>query len=335
MDLVLNRLNTLVVDPLVLRVPSSPLSSADWSYVDPSYSISRQIIVTWAFLTIVSYIVYFLFCGTTYWIYFLPKNNNKAMWKYDGEQLANEIWTSIWSGFFMSGMTAPIEVAVVYGHGRVYDHVSDYGVAYLIFSLLLFIVFTDTLIYWIHRALHWPSLYAIHKLHHRYQDTTPFSAFSFHPLDGWAQGLPYHLFVFVFPMHKYLYLGVLFMVGLWTMNIHDRFTFDWYGVNGAAHHTIHHTKFLYNYGQYFTFWDRFYGTFMDPFTKPPYNNPSEYRTKLWGLKAAALASASASTSTSASDDASAADSSKLATPLTDAGNGPQNTTQFSFARKRL
>ena len=27
-------------------------------------------------------------------------------------------------------------------------------------------------------------------------------------------------------------------------------------MNGTAHHTIHHSEFNYNYGQYFTLWDR-------------------------------------------------------------------------------
>ncbi len=133
-------------------------------------------------------------------------------------------------------------------------------------------------------ALHWPIFYPIHKLHHRYQDTTPFSAFSFHPLDGWSQGFPYHVFVFLVPMHNILYLTVLGLVGMWTLNIHDRFTFRWFGIKGAAHHTIHHTKFLYNYGQYFTFWDRFYNTFMDPFSMSPYKNPDQYKAKIWGTQ---------------------------------------------------
>jgi len=238
--------------------------------VDPTYSVSRQIIVTWVFLYITALITYFFFCTPAYWYYFTPRDKNKAMWKYDGEQLREEMWTSTWSAFIMAGMTAPIEVAVVYGYGRVYPNVSDYGWWYIPCSCILFLLFTDSLIYWIHRGLHHPKLYWIHKLHHRYKNTTPYSAFSFHPLDGWSQGFPYHLFVFFFPMHKYLYLLVLFLVGLWTMNIHDRFTLDIPGVNGAAHHTIHHTKFLYNYGQYFTFWDRMMQTWKDPWSETPY-----------------------------------------------------------------
>ena len=31
-------------------------------------------------------------------------------------------------------------------------------------------------------------------------------------------------------------------------------------VIGATHHDVHHTKFNYNYGLYFTFWDRIFNT---------------------------------------------------------------------------
>jgi len=136
----------------------------------------------------------------------------------------------------------------------------------------MFVAFSDTCVYWIHRMLHHRLLYApVHKLHHRYKQTTPFSAFAFHPLDGWLQGCPYHIFVFLFPMHHVTYFVALAAVGLWTINIHDRVTFKLPFVNGAAHHTVHHTDFNYNYGQYFVFWDMFGGSFRDPFKYAPYN----------------------------------------------------------------
>lgn len=49
-------------------------------------------------------------------------------------------------------------------------------------------------------------------------------------------------------MHARMHGVALLIVGLWTINIHDRVTFDLWAVNGAAHHTVHHTKFYYNYG---------------------------------------------------------------------------------------
>ena len=55
------------------------------------------------------------------------------------------------------------------------------------------------------------------------------------------RGCPYHIFVFLMPMHHVSYFMALAGVGLWTINIHDRVTLKLPFVNGAAHHTIHHT----------------------------------------------------------------------------------------------
>src|SRR6185503_7478279 len=114
---------------------------------------------------------------------------------------------------------------------------------------------------------------------------TPFSSHAFHPLDGYLQSVPYHLFVFLFPLQKYVYLGLFVFVNVWTILIHDgnfllltethsillscqALTYNisciFVGayltanpfINGAAHHTLHHLYFNYNYGQYFTLWDR-------------------------------------------------------------------------------
>jgi lathosterol oxidase len=35
-------------------------------------------------------------------------------------------------------------------------------------------------------------------------------------------------------------------------------------VNGSAHHTDHHMLYNYNYGQFFTLWDRIGGSFRTP-----------------------------------------------------------------------
>ena len=72
-------------------------------------------------------------------------------------------------------------------------------------------------------------------------------------------------------MHHISYFVALAFVGLWTINIHDRTSLKIPFVNGSAHHTIHHTGFNYNYGQYFIFWDVIGGSFRDPFLQAPYN----------------------------------------------------------------
>jgi lathosterol oxidase len=274
MDEILQLVNSHVVDPFILKdynISSVHAANAPWS---EDYTLTRQFIVLWVFTYIGSMMIYLIFSSITFALFYLDKKNS-ANWNWDNYQIGQEIWVSTWSLFIMAGMTTVVELYVMMDGGYVYHNISDYGWLYFCISPFIFLIFTDTLIYWIHRGLHWGPLYKIHKLHHKYKETTPYSAFSFHPLDGFAQGFPYHLFVMFFPMHNRLYAFTLFAVGLWTVNIHDRVTLKWWGVNSAAHHTIHHTKFNYNYGQYFTFWDHFYGTFKDPQEYWPYKPESD------------------------------------------------------------
>jgi len=184
-------------------------------------------------------------------------------------QIALEIKMSYKAFPFLSLLTAPFFVLEMRGYSRLYwNFTAENPFTWMNFLLMtvVFLVFTDTGIYWVHRFEHtYTWIYKfIHKPHHKWINPTPFAAFAFHPLDGWAQSLPYHFLVFFFPMQLGLYLGLFVFVQLWTVSIHDGV--DWCGekegslrsyyLNGSLHHSIHHSKFVYNYGQYFTFWDR-------------------------------------------------------------------------------
>jgi sterol desaturase/sphingolipid hydroxylase (fatty acid hydroxylase superfamily) len=46
---------------------------------------------------------------------------------------------------------------------------------------------------------------------------TPFASHAFHPLDGYLQSVPYHLFIFLFPLHRWLYLGLFVFVNFWSI----------------------------------------------------------------------------------------------------------------------
>ena len=270
-------LNHVLIDRYALGV-----TKAGDAYDPSRYSMARKFTVMWAFLTFFTYALYFTLCPLSYWWNFKRKNaegKNKAKWlgREGKDQVKNEIVLSVWSIAVMTFMIAPFELMVEAGWTKLYWDVDKYGMTYFCLTPLLFLVFSDTCIYWIHRGLHHRAVYApIHKLHHKYKDTTPFSTYAFHPLDGWLQGCPYHLFIFLFPMHHMTYFISLAIVGLWTINIHDRVSMRFPYVNCAAHHTIHHTGFNYNYGQYFTFWDKIGGSYRDPHSYPPYadKNPN-------------------------------------------------------------
>lgn len=83
--------------------------------------------------------------------------------------------------------------------------------------------------------------------------------------DGYFQSLPYHWFIYLFPFNKYLYLFSFIFVNFWSISIHDQlYVSEDSFVNGAAHHTLHHREFNYNYGQYFTLWDKIGGSYKRP-----------------------------------------------------------------------
>jgi lathosterol oxidase len=94
---------------------------------------------------------------------------------------------------------------------------------------------------------------------------TPYAAVAFHPVDGFMQSLPYHVFPFLFPLQKFAYLGLFIFVQIWTVMIHDgEYAANGTILNGAACHTMHHLYFNYNYGQYTTLWDRLGGSYRQP-----------------------------------------------------------------------
>ncbi|CAH1795925.1 unnamed protein product [Owenia fusiformis] len=186
-------------------------------------------------------------------------------------QVQKEIFYALKSIPFMSLPTVLLFLLEVRGYSRLYDNAAEtkLGSFGVVLSIPLFILFTDALIYWIHRFLHHKTVYKyIHKDHHRWKVPTPFASHAFHPADGFLQSCPYHIYPFLFPLHKYTYLALFVFVNIWTVSIHDG---DYRVpdtlkpfINGSAHHTDHHLYYNYNYGQFFTLWDRIGGSFRNP-----------------------------------------------------------------------
>lgn len=274
MDVILNLADEYVFTPYIYPT--------DVSVFSQDHLVRQYLSLTLIMLIGAAYI-YFSVASLSYLFYFVlfkDKFNSKAMAEHAARpaagQVAREIKLSLWSMPIMACLTAPIMILEVRGYSKLYDKAESW--TELVLSVVLFLVFTDTCIYWIHRLEHEiPLVYKyIHKPHHAWIVPTPFAALAFHPLDGWLQSLPYHIFVFIFPLQKFTYLALFIFVQLWTISIHDgidQSPFD--VINGSAHHTIHHSQFLYNYGQFFTFWDRLGGTHKDPrrdSQRGPYKN---------------------------------------------------------------
>lgn len=189
--------------------------------------------------------------------------------------IKNQIWLEISYASksipIMAIFTVPLFMLELYGYSRLYMDSSP-GLAeigFIVLSVISFLMFTDGTIYWIHRFLHHKLVYKyIHKPHHWWKLPTPFASHAFHPVDGFLQSVPYHIYPFIFPLHKVPYLVLFVFVNVWTVSIHDG---DYRVpnllkpfINGSAHHTDHHLYYKYNYGQFFTLWDRIGGSFRYP-----------------------------------------------------------------------
>ncbi|KAJ5282234.1 hypothetical protein N7497_012047 [Penicillium chrysogenum] len=241
--------------------PSKWAEASLWKRDDIARQALSLYLITWLFAMIMYLLGSLLLYHTVY---------DKRLLQHP-RFLPNQIKLEINQGIsaipVMALLTVPFFLAEIRGWSKLYDFTSDspfFG--YTLLQYPLFICFTDSGIYWIHRGLHHPRVYRwLHKPHHKWAVPTPFASYAFHPLDGWSQSLPYHVYPLVFPLQKGAYLGLFIFVTVWTVLIHDaEYMPTSVVINGASCHTMHHLYFNYNYGQFTTAWDRLAGTYRKP-----------------------------------------------------------------------
>lgn len=151
-----------------------------------------------------------------------------------------------------------------------YFYVSDVGGwPYYFLYLFLYICFVEVGVYWAHRTLHDNKfLYKyVHGLHHKYntaETMTPWCSIAFNPIDGMIQACPYVIGLFFVPVHYFTHIFMLFFSGIWATNIHDSMWGDTEPIMGSKYHTMHHTHYHYNFGQFFIFCDQIFGSYKAP-----------------------------------------------------------------------
>lgn len=178
-----------------------------------------------------------------------------------------------WSGIssILFGLVGVLMImAWQYGYTKIYTTTSDYPVWYLLVSFILAALVHETYYYWLHRILHHPKLFRwIHKTHHDSVTTSVWTSFSFHPLESLLQAVVIPIIVIIIPMHIYVLLAFLAFMTISAIINHagvEIFPSEshkhWLGKYfiGATHHDQHHRKYLFNYGLYFTIWDKWMGT---------------------------------------------------------------------------
>lgn len=164
-------------------------------------------------------VIYFICASLSYLLVFDHATFTHP--KYLKNQISLEIRQTMISLPWMAVFTAPVFLGEVRGYAKLYDDPSDQPFPFYNFlQFPLFIIFTDFFIYWIHRGLHHPKIYkTLHKPHHKWIMPTPFASHAFHPLDGFAQSVPYHVYPYIFPLQKFAYIALFIFINIWTVLI--------------------------------------------------------------------------------------------------------------------
>lgn len=186
------------------------------------------------------------------------------------QQLRKEIsWSTLTSLFFALSGTLMV-IAWQRGYTQLYTDLSAYSCWMIPLSIIIALFLQETYYYWIHRWMHRPKVYRkIHKVHHDSIQTSAMTSFSFHPYEAMLQAIITPIIVLIIPMHIYVLFGLLALMTIsGTLNHAGVELYPSWLVNsrigkwmiGATHHDLHHKQFRYNFGLYFTFWDRWMGT---------------------------------------------------------------------------
>src|SRR5262249_20588315 len=126
------------------------------------------------FLTITGYGFYLLLASLSYLVLFkwLRRRLNPDYVPDWGEN-RRALRLAFFSVVGNTVLTAPLHLLIASGRSQVYFDVGERGWAYLVFSVALVLVVTETLVYWAHRALHTRSLYRLlHRHHHQFRRPT-------------------------------------------------------------------------------------------------------------------------------------------------------------------
>jgi sterol desaturase/sphingolipid hydroxylase (fatty acid hydroxylase superfamily) len=153
---------------------------------------------------------------------------------------------------------------------EIYTDPLRHGLAWLLLSLPLLVVAHDFYFYWTHRLLHTRWLFRrVHGVHHRSRHPSPWAAFSFHPVEALINGLFLPLALLAVPLDDVVVIA--FAIHQIVRNAHGHaavetlprgFARHWLGGRfvTTTHHHLHHETAKGNYGLWFTWMDRWFGT---------------------------------------------------------------------------
>lgn len=185
-------------------------------------------------------------------------------------QLALEFLVSLRSLAIFSTIGALLFMADRAGYLPGTSIAASWGWGWAIASFVLMVIGHDAYFYWTHRLVHDPRLFrTFHRRHHRSHSPSPFTAYSFDIAEAAMQALFVPIWMVIVPT-EWAVVG-FFMLHQIVRNTMGHSGYELFPArsNGkplfdflttVTHHDIHHADARWNYGLYFTWWDRLLGT---------------------------------------------------------------------------
>ncbi|MCX7998058.1 MAG: sterol desaturase family protein [Leptospiraceae bacterium] len=218
---------------------------------------------------------YLLFAGLAYLIVWVWKKDFFQAFRIqekfpEKSKLLDEVKFSFSTFIIFGFVGVGIFVAKKLGYTKIYSNIHEYGYAYFLFSIVVAILIHDAYFYFAHRLMHHKWLFKkVHAVHHRSTNPSPWASFSFHPLEAILEAGILPLLVFIMPFHPIAIIS--FMLFMTLMNVLGHLGVEFYPRwfvrskwtnwnNTSVHHNMHHQKFNCNYGLYFNWWDKIFGT---------------------------------------------------------------------------
>jgi len=136
----------------------------------------------------------------------------------------------------------------------------------LLIEVLVFTVFYETYSYFVHRILHTKRFRKPHSVHHYSVRTTPWSAYSVHPIEALLIGMSAPIFMLMFPVHlgvifAFHILGVIFTLLIHSnLQLNERIIFSQLFNRYTNYHSAHHSLGNVNFGFVHSFWDSCFKT---------------------------------------------------------------------------
>ena len=171
--------------------------------------------------------------------------------------------------FFFLGNTAIKETTTYY------SNINQHSLLYSWLTFPLMLLMHDAYFYVTHRLMHHPRLFKLfHLVHHRSVNPSPWAAFAFHPLEAIVEIGIFVVFLYTIPIMK-LHL-IFFFLFMMLYNVYGHLGWELYPknfqrsiigrwINTSVNHNQHHQHFKGNYGLYFLWWDRLFGTLCEDY----------------------------------------------------------------------